>query len=239
MSVRILGISGSPRHGATEYSVREALKAAGEVKGVETAFIGLAGKRINNCLHCDRCLEEKQGICPVFRDDVNELLPLISSAHGFIIGTPVYSMNTSGLLQNFLNRFRPIGVNMQGHNKYIRVAGGIATGGMRNGGSEMALAAINNFALVSGMTVVSGGTAAYNGASVWARNRQEPGAREDEAGMNSVRVVGRRVAVMTKILVAGYNVVQSEIPEHLLAGFGSPEEMAEFYQNFVSTSTEP
>lgn len=232
MTVTILGISGSPRKGATHYSVQEALRVAGEISGIETEFISLAGKKINNCIHCDRCLREAKGRCPVFDDDMKNLLPLVQRADGFIIGTPVYQMNTAGILQNFLNRFRPIGVHTRGAKKYLRVAGSVACGGMRNGGLESALTAINNFSLASGMAVVSGSTAAYNGAAVWSNDRKIAGVQEDDAGLASVKVMGRRVAVMTKILKLGYNNLESEIPDHLLAGFNDQNEMNDFYNMF-------
>lgn len=232
MTVKILGISGSPRNGATKFCVQEALKVAGEIADVEIELINLAGKKINNCIHCDQCLREGEGHCPVFEDDMNDLLPIVQRADGFIIGSPVYQMNTSGILQNFLNRFRPIGVHTKGAKRYIRVTGAIACGGMRNGGVESTLTAINNFALASGMTVVSGGTAAYNGAAVWSNDRKAAGVQEDTSGLASVRVMARRVAIMTKLLKLGYNNLKNEIPDHLLAGFGDQMEMFEFYQQF-------
>ena len=39
--VKILGISGSPRKGATQYCVQEALLAESEISGISTKFIDL------------------------------------------------------------------------------------------------------------------------------------------------------------------------------------------------------
>ena len=41
---KILGICGSPRKGATEYAVREALKSAEEIPGITTEFWSVRGK---------------------------------------------------------------------------------------------------------------------------------------------------------------------------------------------------
>jgi multimeric flavodoxin WrbA len=50
-STRLLGISGSPREGATAFAVREALEFAASLEDIETEFISLKGKKINFCLH--------------------------------------------------------------------------------------------------------------------------------------------------------------------------------------------
>ncbi|MCK5199470.1 MAG: NAD(P)H-dependent oxidoreductase [Spirochaetales bacterium] len=45
MKINIVGISGSPRKGSTQYCVQEALRAASEIDGVETKFIDLRAKK--------------------------------------------------------------------------------------------------------------------------------------------------------------------------------------------------
>jgi len=59
MGVRILGIVGSPRRGNTEILVKEALKSAAEVEGVETDILHVAPLKINPCIACFRCFDEK------------------------------------------------------------------------------------------------------------------------------------------------------------------------------------
>ncbi|HHY38672.1 MAG TPA: flavodoxin family protein [Clostridia bacterium] len=192
--VTILGISGSPRKSATEYCVKEALKAAEEIKGVSTEFIALRGKRINGCIHCDRCLREEKLYCPAHDDDMKELYDYFVKADGYIIGSPVYQMVMSSQLQAFLNRLRPLWPYIKDGYLFSKVGGAIAVGGTRHGGEETTLLAINNFYNCFGIIPVSGGPWAYNGAAVWSQDRREEGAREDLVGMETVRVIGRRVA---------------------------------------------
>lgn len=42
---KILGICGSPRKGATEYAVLEALKEAETIPGIETEYWSVRGKK--------------------------------------------------------------------------------------------------------------------------------------------------------------------------------------------------
>ena len=58
VQVKIMGVSGSPQKGATQFSVREALKAAAQVPGVTVDFIDLKAKKINFCIHCNRCVKK-------------------------------------------------------------------------------------------------------------------------------------------------------------------------------------
>lgn len=103
MAVKIVGISGSPRSAATEYALKQALEAAGEVEGVETSFYSLKGRRLNFCIHCDRCVNEGADRCVIYKDDMNELYDPFYEADGYIIASPVYEMGVTGqLLQSLL-----------------------------------------------------------------------------------------------------------------------------------------
>lgn len=201
--VKILGISGSPRKSGTEYMVREALKAAEEFPDVSTTMITLRGKKISFCLHCDRCLREGAVGCPAHKDDMNEMIGQFLEADGYLIGSPVYQMNMTGLLQTFLNRLRPLRFAVQEGRLRTRVGGALVVGGTRHGGQQTALQAINDFYLTFGITPVGGGADAYNGGAVWSGDRKEAGVREDEVGMATVRAMGRRVAEMARIIDAG------------------------------------
>ena len=52
-SIKILGISGSPRKMATDYLVQEALRIAREKYNAETDYFSAKGKKLNFCIHCD------------------------------------------------------------------------------------------------------------------------------------------------------------------------------------------
>ncbi|HHY38501.1 MAG TPA: flavodoxin family protein [Clostridia bacterium] len=191
----ILGVSGSPRHGATEYCVKEALLAAqeqGKAMGVrvETKMISLAQKKVSFCLHCDRCIREK-ALCHI-KDDMQEFYPLIIEAQGFVVASPVYNMNVSAQLQAFFNRWRPI-YHLNPSHVRGKVGGAIAIGGTRNGGQEMAVSAIVHHYLTRGMIVVGPEPGYYSGGMVWSQDKKEDGCRNDMRGMESVRQVGRRV----------------------------------------------
>lgn len=198
--VKILGVSGSPRKGATEYAVQEALKAAQEIPGVTTTFWGVRGKKIAYCVHCDRCIRHKT-MCHI-QDDLKELEALVLEADGFIIGSPVYDMGITAQLTACFNRLRPIYLVHPGVLKN-KVGGGITLGGTRHGGQETALLPILNFFLMHEMLACGGVGGCYSGGTVWTRDLKAKGAMEDQVGMNTVVGLGRAVAEAAVVAALG------------------------------------
>ncbi|MEW6308938.1 MAG: flavodoxin family protein [Bacillota bacterium] len=201
----ILGISGSPKDGATEYSVKYALSEAAKVPGITTEFVTLRTLKFNLCTDCCACIKTDKTNCTAFHDDFSVLYERFLKADGYLIGSPVYQMNISALLAAFFNRFRPLWTitKRDPHSLGRKVGGGIAVGGKRNGGEEMALLAIVNFFFTNGIIPVSGGVLAYNGAAIWSQNKGAEGAAADEVGMGTVRTIAQRVALVTLMAKAG------------------------------------
>jgi multimeric flavodoxin WrbA len=212
--VKIIGISGSPRNAATEYTLKQALEAAEEVKGVKTQFIPLRAKKINFCIHCNRCIQEGANYCVIYNDDMRELYEPFYEADAYIIASPVYEMGVSGQLATFLNRFRPTYTILRQNRNYFstKVGGAIAVGGTRNGGQECTINNILGFYHTQGILVVNGGLGVYNGGSVWSQDKKAQGAEEDLIGMQNARVIGRKVAE-TAVLIKNGLIAKNEIQE--------------------------
>lgn len=190
----ILGISGSPRHAATEFCVQYALEwlqAHAGQRPVETHYFSVAGKDVRFCTHCDFCLREKRGC--TFHDDVAALYPLMERADAWVVGTPVYQSNYSAQLKAVLDRCRAL-VARAPRIFEGKVGAAIAVGGDRNGGQELAIQALHAFFVSNFFTVVGGGAFGANlGASVWARDEGAAGAEADAEGLRAIRKVARHV----------------------------------------------
>ncbi len=170
---KLLGISGSPREGATAFVVREALAFAASLGNVETEFISLKGKEIDFCLHCDYCVRTKEGC--VQKDDVSELYPSMEAADAWLLATPVYQGTMSGQLKAVLDRCRAL-VARNPNVLKNKVGAAIAVGGDRAGGQEPAIVAIHAFYLANQMIPVSGREAARAGSNlggtVWSHDKR-------------------------------------------------------------------
>ncbi len=197
-SIKLLGISGSPRNKATAFVVREALTYAESLGDVETEFISLRGKEIKFCIHCDYCVRKKEGC--VFEDDVSALYPSMEAADGWILGTPVYQGTLSGQLKAMLDRCRAIVArDIDALKDKTGVA--IAVGGDRIGGQEPAIMAIHSFYLANKMIPVSGGPFGANlGGTIWSRDKGAEGAEADEVGMRGIRLTVKRMVELTQAM---------------------------------------
>ncbi|MFA9463415.1 MAG: flavodoxin family protein [Velocimicrobium sp.] len=200
--VKILGICGSPRRKSAYKALEAALQAAQESgEDVACELIELRGKKINLCIHCNNCLKKNSDTCTIYEDDMTPLYEKFYQADGIIIASPVYEMNLSAQTAVFMHRFRSAWIKGIREPEFFmrKVGAGIAVGGTRNGGQEMTMNAINNFFLAQGMTLCSGGNGMYTGAMLW-NPGDGSGEMEDKEGMENAVVLGKKVAMMARIM---------------------------------------
>ena len=105
LKVKLLGISGSARHGNTELALKEALKAAAAEPFVsETDLINLGDFNLQPCRGCFKCwgwrapAEDEEFECYESHDDSAIIMKRLKSVDGIIIGTPIYHGQKSSLL---------------------------------------------------------------------------------------------------------------------------------------------
>lgn len=198
--IKVLGVSGSPRRGATYRALEIALEAASTVAGTRSELVSLHNREIKPCIHCDRC-KRKQELC-FFDDGMVELYPKLMEADALILASPVYAMNVTPQMQAFLSRWRPINHVRRGV-MFDKLAAGIAVGGARNGGQELVVTALANAAMARGLIFIGNEPFDYSGAMVWSKDGGAAGTDEDERAVESLRKLGRRVARLAHTIVAG------------------------------------
>jgi multimeric flavodoxin WrbA len=189
----ILGICGSPRKQASEFILIESLKMLKNM-GFDTEFYTVRGKNIGFCQHCDYCLRKKK--CR-FKDDMYLLYPLLEKADGLIFATPVYNGGVSGQTKVVMDRCRALlAADSDAFRRKIGM--GIAVGGDRAGGQELALQQIITFYVLNGAVPVSGGSFGANlGATFWSKDSLKE-AKLDEEGFRSLKKTVNRFAELLK-----------------------------------------
>ena len=198
-TIRIVGISCSPRKGkTTAASLQVCLQAAEKVDPrIDVELIELAGMKIDGSLAAGLPLEPGQ------KDDFGQLVPKLSDPKvaGIIVGTPVYFGNMTSLCKAFLDRCMIFRKNKLALSN--KVAGVLAVGGVRNGGQELTIQSVLAALLCQEMIIVGDGRpTAHIGATVW--NNGKTPVTEDEFGMATAKNLGRRVAeVALKIAATG------------------------------------
>ncbi len=197
--LKIFGISGSPKKGATDYIVQEALNYAKEKYGAEIEYFSAMGKKLNFCIHCDYCIREKKGC--IHKDDMQEVYDKLKWADAIIIGTPVYQGMVSGQTKVIMDRCRAVAASNP-HFIMNKPGAAFAVGGDRIGGQEPAIQAILNFYVINEAIPIGGGSFGANlGATFWSKDRGAAGVKEDEEGLRSMhKTVDRlmKLALMLK-----------------------------------------
>lgn len=221
MKVKILGISGSPRHGNTDIMVKETLKWAESLGEVETEFIAIADYKIRSgCTSCYKCKDTNyEKLCPVFKDDVNTILKKMLEADGWIIGSPVYFGGVTSQLKAVFDR--SLAVEYAGFGFRNKVVGAVTTAVDRNGGHEGTIVEIHRFCMEHNVIAVGSGPerpeqgiGCYWGVAglrgfPFPVSSSDPEAvtavRQDTVGLETCKYLGLRVAEMTQVIKAGFS----------------------------------
>jgi len=195
--ILLLGISGSPRLGSTDFIVNEALNyAKSKSKEIEIDYFSVHKKKLNFCIHCDHCIREKNGC--IHKDDMNELYPKLIQANAYILGSPVYQGNISGQMKVVLDRCRALVAGDPSVFQY-KLGMAIAVGGDRIGGQEPAIHTILDFYVINGIIPVGGGFFGANlGGTIWSKDEGAEGAQADIEGIKSVHKVVNKLLKLMK-----------------------------------------
>ncbi len=105
MTIKALGISGSPRvEGNTARLVHRCLDELAR-GGLETEYVTLAGKRLRGCTACGNCSVTKNRQCAeITDDDFPPLFESILDADVVVVGSPVYFGSATPELMALLDR---------------------------------------------------------------------------------------------------------------------------------------
>jgi multimeric flavodoxin WrbA len=208
MTVRLLGLNGSPRDNSNSAILLETafeqLHAAhpGEA---ETQTIHLRDLRIEPCKACNVCGKRKDtgeyiDCVRVADDDVQTILDAMVAAHGILVATPVYFGLPSDLFSKFVMRTRVL--RHQDFALSNRPVGVFATAARRSGGAETAILATWLPFVRNGCLVVGNGDGTCQfGAYGWAGGRGH--VRTDEWGMVQACQTADRVFTLAKVIQAG------------------------------------
>ncbi|RJP28596.1 MAG: flavodoxin family protein [Candidatus Omnitrophota bacterium] len=190
--MKIIGMNCSPRKGKSTYhALAICLESVRETHPeMETEIIELGGLDIHGCLACGIC---KKDLTCAIDDDFKSLIPKLADPEigGMVIGAPVYMGTMTSQCKAFLDRscsFRRNGFLFRD-----RVGGVLAVGGIRNGGQELTIQAVQAALLIHDMIIVSDGMdTAHFGGTLW--NANDQGLEPDEFGRKLAGNLGRRVA---------------------------------------------
>ena len=188
-TIRIVGVSCSPRKGKTTATAVKAALDAAKALGprIKTELLDLGGMQIAGWSG-----GAKPGEGQEVMDDFQLILPSLKAPDlgGIIIGSPSYFRTMSALCKAFLERLAVLRKP-----KLLladKAVGVLAVGAFRNGGQELVIEQIQAAMLCHEMMLVGGKPGAHQGATLW--NAYNDDITKDEFGMDTARKLGIRVA---------------------------------------------
>ena len=103
--MKIIAIMGSPKGKGSGYKVVKKLEEKMKTLGdTEFEYLFLKDANIQLCKGCFTCIGKGEDKCPL-KDDLASVEKKLLEADGIILSSPVYVLNVSWLMKNFIDRF--------------------------------------------------------------------------------------------------------------------------------------
>ena len=210
--MKMVAFNGSPNKEGNTYHAIRLVAAELEKEGVGTEIVHVGNKTIRGCVACGQCVKNQDEQCALKDDQVNEWVQKMKNADAIILGSPVHYSAVAGTMKSFLDRaFFVSGVN----GGLLRHKVGASVVAVRRSGGLPTFDQLNNFLNYSEMLIAT--------SNYWnVIHGRTPGeALKDEEGVQIMRVLGKNVAWLMKLVQNGKGVV----PE--------PEREAKVMTNFI------
>ena len=189
--MKVVAISGSARKDGNTAILVEKVFEELRKEGIETELVQLAGKKVRGCTACFRCFENKDRLCAVKNDFVNECIAKMDEADGIILASPVYFTDVSAELKALIDR---AGMTAIANGRMFARKVGAAVVAVRRGGALHTFDTINHFFFIEQMIVP--GSIYWN----FGIGREVGEVESDEEGLRNMSDLGVNMAWLLKKL---------------------------------------
>lgn len=192
--MKVLAFNGSPNKEGNTYHAIKMVTAELEAQGIETEIVQVGHKTLSGCIACGQCIKNRNEQCVIPGDDVNEWIQKMKQADGIILGSPVHYSAIAGTMKSFLDR----AFYVAGFNKSLfRHKVGASVVAVRRSGGLPAFEQLNNYLCYSEMLIPT--------SNYWnVIHGTVPGeATQDEEGVQIMRVLGKNMAWLMKLVAHG------------------------------------
>ncbi len=192
--MKVVAFNGSPKKEGNTYKSIEIVAKELEKENIEVEIIHVGNKIIRGCLACGGCSRNKNEKCVINNDEVNEWIEKMKEADGIILGSPVHYSAIAGTMKSFLDRaFLVTSVN----DGMLRHKVGASVVAVRRSGGVPVFDQLNNYINYSEMLMPT--------SNYWnvAYGRTESEILQDSEGMQIMRVLGKNMAWLMKLVEFG------------------------------------
>jgi len=202
--MKVVAFNGSPKKEGNTYHAIKLVTDELEKEGIEVEIIHVGNKVIRGCLACGACAKNQNEKC-IIEDEVNGWVQKMKEADGILLGSPVHYSAIGGTMKSFLDRaFYISGVN----GGLLRHKVGASVVAVRRSGGLPTFEQLNNYIHYSEMLIpTSNYWNVIHGAG--------PGeALQDEEGRQIMRVLGKNMAWLIKLVQNGKGIVNEPQQEN-------------------------
>ena len=196
--MKVVLFNGSPKAKGNTYHALKIVEGELNNTGIETEIVHIGAKTIKACTACGMCRKNKDERC-IIDDEVNTWIQQMKEADGMILGSPVHYSAISGGIKSFLDRaFYVSGSN---GNLFRHKVGASIVAVRRSGGLE-AFNQLNNYLTYAEMIIPT--------SNYWnVIHGTVPGdIDQDEEGKQIMRVLGKNMSWLMKVIEAGGSSVE-------------------------------
>ncbi len=189
--MKVIAFNGSPRGDGNTAILIKYIFDELKKEGIETELFQLGGKKIQGCIACLKCFQNKDQRCSVKHDIVNECIEKMLKADGIILGSPTYFTDVSTEMKALIDR---AGFVTKANGDLLKRKVGAAVVSVRRAGSIHVFDTLNHFFLISQMIVP--------GSNYWNMGvgLEKGDVDKDEEGIMTMKVLGKNMAWLLKKL---------------------------------------
>jgi multimeric flavodoxin WrbA len=209
--MKVLLVNGSPHKKGCTFTALTEVAETLEKEEIDTEIFWVGTKPLVGCTACMKCMGV--GKC-AFDDKVNEFLDIVSSADGFIFGSPVHYAAASGAITSFMDR--AFYSDMMGGKQSFYLKPAAAVVSARRAGTTATFDQINKYFTISQMPIVS--------SRYWnmVHGATAEDVKKDLEGLQTMRMLARNMSWFLKCKEAGEK-----------AGIPLPEMEEPIFTNFI------
>ncbi len=210
--MKVVAFNGSPNKEGNTYHALKIVATELEKAGIEAEIIHVGNKSVRGCLACGQCRNNQNEQCVIPGDEFNGWLQKMKEADGIILGSPVHYSSIAATMKAFLDRAFYVTSSNGG---MLRHKVGASVVAVRRSGGLPTFDQLNNYLNYSEMLIPT--------SNYWnVIHGTKPGeAMQDEEGVQIMRILGKNMAWLMKLVENGKGSVEE------------PEREQKVFMNFI------
>lgn len=202
--MKVVAFNGSPNAAGNTFHGIQMVAEQLNNAGIEVEIIHVGKQSIRGCVACGGCVRNQNEKCVLPGDQVNEWIQKMKDADGIILGSPVHYSAIGATMKAFLDRaFYVTSVN----GSMLRHKVGVTVVAVRRSGGVTTFDQLNNYINYSEMLMPT--------SNYWnVIHGTRPGeATQDEEGVQIMKVLGKNMAWLMKLVEFGKDHVEEPTRE--------------------------